>query len=168
MYIVDKVRKTNLTIKLKHSSFFVPLYHIQWEQVSENIGGEKEKLSGFQEALCMKGLNPILCPIPTKGGPFGPKHPKTVWHFYIFTTRVTKIHDFVYFSISLVPVKLFWEKKLWNYEKLKKNILTVSTPKGPPFGKKIEKIKFFVSFRKNHTISTWILIIMFLAFFWGI
>ena len=61
MYIVDKVRKTNLTIKLKHSSFFVPLYHIQWEQVSENIGGEKEKLSGSQEALCMKGLNHNYC-----------------------------------------------------------------------------------------------------------
>ena len=89
----------------------------------------------------------------------GPKQPKIVWHFHSFMTGVTKIHDFVCFSICLVPVKLFWEKKLWNFEKLKKTILTVSTPKGPPFGKKIKKIKFFVSFPKDHTISTliWIL-----------
>ena len=51
-------------------------------------------------------------PIPTEGGPFGPEQPKTVWHFHSFMTGVTKIHDFVCFSICLVPVKLFWEKKL--------------------------------------------------------
>ena len=78
-------------------------------------------------------------PIPTEGGPFGPEQLKTVWHFHSFMTRVTKIYDFVYFSICLVPVKLFWEKKLWNFEKLKKTILTFSTPKGPPFGKKSKK-----------------------------
>ena len=106
----------------------------------------------------------ILNPIPTEGGPFGPEQPKIVWHFHSFMTGVTKIHDFVCFSICLVPVKLFWEKKLWNFEKLKKTILTVSTPKGPPFGKKIKKIKFFVSFPKNHTISTWIWILHVLSF----
>ena len=85
-------------------------------------------------------ISEIWCninPIPTEGGPFGPEQPKTVWHFHSFMTGVTKIHDFVCFSICLVPVKLFWEKKLWNFEKLKKNILTFSTPKGPPFGKKM-------------------------------
>ena len=54
-----------------------------------------------------------------------------------------------------------------NYEILKnwkKTILTVSTSKGPPFGKKIEKIKLFVSFPKNHTISTWIWILHVLSF----
>ena len=51
-------------------------------------------------------------PIPTEGGPFGPKQPKIVWHLNSFLTGVTKIHDFVYFSIYLLPVKLFWEKKL--------------------------------------------------------
>ena len=50
------------------------------------------------------GVNPI----PTEGGPFGPEQPKTVWHFHSFMTGVTKIHDFVCFSICLVPVKLFW------------------------------------------------------------
>ena len=104
----------------------------------------------------------ILNPISTKGGPFGPEKTKTVWYFHNFMAGVTKIHDFVYFSSLLVPVKLFWEKKLWNFEKLKKTILTVLTPKGPPFGKK--KIKFFVSFPKNHTISTWIWILHVLSF----
>ena len=51
-------------------------------------------------------------PIPTEGGPFGPEQPITVWHFHSFMAGVTKIHDFVYFSICLVPVNLFWEKKL--------------------------------------------------------
>ena len=81
----------------------------------------------------------VINPIPTEGGPFGPEQPKTVWHFHSFMTGVTKIHDFVCFSICLVPVKLFWKKKLWNFEKLKKTILTILTPKGPPFGKKSKK-----------------------------
>ena len=51
-------------------------------------------------------------PIPTGGGPFGPQRPKTVWHFHSFMARVTKIHDFVYFSICLVPMKLFLKKEL--------------------------------------------------------
>ena len=58
----------------------------------------------------------FLNPIPTEGGPFGPEQPKTVWHFHSFMAGVTKIHDFVYFSICLVPVKLFLKK---NYEILK-------------------------------------------------
>ena len=40
-----------------------------------------------------------------------------------FMAGVTKIHDFVYFSTCLVQVKLFLEKKLWKFEKLKKTIL---------------------------------------------
>ena len=42
---------------------------------------------------------------------------------------VTKIPDFVYFSICLVPLKLFLKKELWNFEKLKKIKFIVSTPK---------------------------------------
>ena len=52
------------------------------------------------------GVNPI----PTEGGPFGPEQPKTVWHLHSFMAGVTKINDFVYYSICLVPVKLFWKK----------------------------------------------------------
>ena len=93
-------------------------------------------------------------PIPTEGGPFGPEQPKTVWHFHSFMTGVTKIHDFVCFSICLVPVKLFWEKKFCNFDKLKKIILTVLTPKGPPFGKKIRKIEKIDFFKENQTFYT--------------
>ena len=60
----------------------------------------------------MLGQSYPINPIPTEGGPFGPEQPKTVWHFHSFMAGVTKIYDFVYFSICLVPVKLFWEKKL--------------------------------------------------------
>ena len=51
--------------------------------------------------------------------------------------------------------------KFW---KIEKNNFTISTPKGPPFEKKIKKIKFFVSFSKNHTIFTWIWILHVLSF----
>ena len=103
-------------------------------------------------------------PIPTEGGPFGPKQPKTVWHFHSLMAGVTKIHDFVYFSTCLVLVKLFLKKKIMKSWKIEKNIFTVLTPKGPPFGKKLKKIKLFVSFPKNHTISTWIWILHVLSF----
>ena len=106
----------------------------------------------------------VFNPIPTGGGPFGPQRPKTVWHFHSFMARVTKIHDFVYFSICLVPMKLFLKKELWNFEKLKKKNFTVSTPKGPPFGKKIQKSKNLGFFPKNHTFSTWIWILHVLSF----
>ena len=67
--------------------------------------------------FCFFNINPIS----TEGGPFGPEQLKTVWHFHSFMAGVTKIHDFVYFSICLVPVKLFWEKKLWIFENIEKN-----------------------------------------------
>ena len=64
------------------------------------------------EYLLHKGKKQIsFNPIPTKGGHFGPVWPKAVSHFHSFMTRVTKIHDFVHFSIPLVPVKLFLKKE---------------------------------------------------------
>ena len=52
-------------------------------------------------------------PIPTGGGGhFWPQQPKAVWHIRSFMTGVTKIHDFVYFSMCLVPLELFLKKKL--------------------------------------------------------
>ena len=105
-----------------------------------------------------------LNPIPTGGGRFGPQQTKTVWHFCIFMTRVTKSHDFVYFSTCLVPIKLFLKKKLWNLEKLKKIFSPFWHQRVPPLEKKLKKIKFFVSFPKNHTISTWIWILHALSF----
>ena len=99
-------------------------------------------------------------PIPTEGGPFGPEQPKTVWHFHSFMAVVNKIHDFDYFSTCLVPVKLFCEKKFWNFEKLKKSIL----PIWHPFGKKSKKIIILFLFQKNNTIFTWIWILHFLSY----
>ena len=107
---------------------------------------------------------PYFNPIPTEGGPFGPAQPKTVWHFHSFMAGVTKIHDFVYFSTCLVPVKQFLKKRLWNLEKLKKIFSPFWHQRVPPLEKKLKKIKFFVSFPKNHTISTWIWILHVLSF----
>ena len=120
--------------------------------------------------LFKKGINKgkYFCmpinPIPTGGGHFWPQQPEAVWHIRSFMTGVTKIHDFVYFSMCLVPLELFLKKKLWNFKKWKKINFTVVTPKGPPFGKKIEKIKNFSFFIKNYTISTWIWILHVLSF----
>ena len=38
---------------------------------------------------------------------------------------VTKIHDFVYFSIFLVQVELFLKKELWKFEKLEIKIFPI-------------------------------------------
>ena len=97
-------------------------------------------------------------------GCFGPEHPKSVWHIRSFMAGVTKIHDFVYFSTCLVPVKQFLKKRLWNLEKLKKIFSPFWHQRVPPLEKKLKKIKFFVSFPKNHTISTWIWILHVLSF----
>ena len=53
----------------------------------------------------------IVNPIPTGVGHFWPQPSKTAWHFHSFEARITKIHDFVYFSMCLVPVKLILQKK---------------------------------------------------------
>ena len=71
-------------------------------------------------------------------GHFWPQQPKAVWHIRSFMTGVTKIHDFVYFSMCLVPLELFLKKKLWNFKKLKKKIYRFDT-KGSPLWKKNRK-----------------------------
>ena len=50
-------------------------------------------------------------------------------------------HDFVSFIILKVPLTPFFRKEFENFEKLKKKKFYVPTPKGPPFGKKFEKLK---------------------------
>ena len=54
----------------------------------------------------------LFKPISTGVGHFWPQPSKTAWHFHSFVARLTKIHDFVYFSTCLVPIKLFLKKKL--------------------------------------------------------
>ena len=88
-----------------------------------------------------------LNPIPTEGGRFGPEQPETGWHFHSFMTGVTKILDFVYFSICLVPVNLFLKKKLWNFEKLKNRNLPFWHQRVPPLEKKLKKWKFLFLFQ---------------------
>ena len=90
----------------------------------------------------------LLNPIPTEGGRFGPEQPETGWHFHSFMTGVTKILDFVYFSICLVPVNLFLKKKLWNFEKLKNRNLPFWHQRVPPLEKKSKKLKFLFLFKK--------------------
>ena len=78
-------------------------------------------MNKFLRVLLVK--SPNINPIPTKGGHFDPRQTKVVSHFHSFMTRVTKIHDFVYFSIPLVPVRLFLKKEIGNFKELKKENL---------------------------------------------
>ena len=65
-------------------------------------------MNKFLRVLLVK--SPNINPIPTKGGHFGPRQPKVVSQFHSFMTTVTKIHDFVHFSIPLVPGKPFFKQ----------------------------------------------------------
>ena len=75
-----------------------------------------------------------------------------------------KFHEFVSINICHVPLKPFFKKKFWNFEKRKFFFLTVPTSKGPPFEFLFFKIKFFHFLVTNHTFSTWICILHVLSF----
>lgn len=69
-------------------------------------------------AILLEYLFILVGPIPI-WRPIRPQRPKAVWYFHSFMAGVTKNHDFIYFSISLVPVKLLSEifVKFWNNRK---------------------------------------------------
>ena len=125
-------------------------------------------LKHLDKKQLFRNFKSMLLTLFLLGGPFGPKRPKTVWHFHSFMARVTKIHDFVYFSICLVPMKLFLKKELWNFEKLKKKNLPFRHQRVPPLEKKSKKLKIFVFFQKIILFLLESEFYMFLAFFWGI
>ena len=59
----------------------------------------------------------------------------------------TKIHDFVSVYVWMVPWKSFLGFVFKIFEKRKKFFLTISTSKGPPFGKKIKDCQKPIFFR---------------------
>jgi len=66
-------------------------------------------------------------------------------------TKVTKIHDFVHFSIPFGPSKAIYEKRNMKYQKIEKRKFTVLTPKGrKKINKKDQKTDFF---SKIHSFS---------------
>ena len=98
---------------------------------------------GGHNLLTVSMLDKSLTLFLLGGGHFWPQQPKAVWHIHSFMTGVTKIHDFVYFSMCLVPLELFLKKKLWNFKKLKKKILPFWHQRVPPLEKKSKKLKIF-------------------------
>ena len=60
----------------------------------------------------------------------------------------------LFVSVSAFSSKAILGKESMIFLKIEKNDFTVSTPKGPPFGKKIQKSKNLGFFPKNHTFST--------------
>ena len=106
----------------------------------------------------------VFNPILGGGGHYGPDDRERPRCFRRVRATTTKIHDFVSVYVWMVPWKSFLGFVFKIFEKRKKIFLTILTPKGPPFGKKIKKIKNFCFFPKNHTISTWIWILHVLSF----
>ena len=100
----------------------------------------------------------------TGGGHYGPDDRERPRCFRRVRATTTKIHDFVSVYVWMVPWKSFLGFVFKIFEKRKKFFLTISTSKGPPFGKKIENIKNFFFFGKNHTFSLWICIVHVLSF----
>ena len=82
-------------------------------------------------------LNPIL----GGGGHYGLDDRERPRCFRRVRTTTTKIHDFVSVYVWMVPWKSFFGFVFKFFEKRKKFFLTISTSKGPPFGKKIENFK---------------------------
>ena len=98
------------------------------------------------------------------GGHYGPDDHERPRCFRRVRATTTKIHDFVSVYVWMVPWKSFLGFVFKIFEKWKKNFLTISTSKGPPFGKKIENFKKNFFFGKNHTFSFWICIVHVLSF----
>ena len=105
-------------------------------------------------------FNPIL----GGGGHYGPDDRERPRCFRRVRATTTKIHDFVSVYVWMVPWKSFLGFVFKIFEKRKNFFLTISTSKGPPFGKKIENIKKIFFFGKNHTFSLWICIVHVLSF----
>ena len=100
----------------------------------------------------------------TGGGHYGPDDRERPCCFRRVRATTIKIPDFVSVYVWMVPWKSFLGFVFKIFEKRKKFFLTISTSKGPPFGKKIENIKKNFFFGKNHTFSLWICIVHVLSF----
>ena len=105
-----------------------------------------------------------LNPIPTGGALLGPNDLKQSGISTVLWLESPKFMT-LFISVSVWSQwSYFWKKSYEILKNWKKKNFTVSTPKGPPFGKKIQKSKNLGFFPKNHTFSTWIWILHVLSF----
>ena len=85
------------------------------------------------------------------GGHYGPDDRERPHCFRRVRATTTKIHDFVSVYVWMVPWKSFLGFVFKIFEKWKKFFLTISTSKGPPFGKKNRKFqKNFFFWKKSY------------------
>ena len=101
-------------------------------------------MSGLAYIFIIRGsvsLSLILTLFLSGRGHYGPSHHEQSRCFCRVRATTTKIHDFVSVYVWMVPWKSFLGFVFKIFEKRKKFFLTISTSKGPPFGKKIENIK---------------------------
>ena len=116
----------------------------------------------FKE-LCFFPIKLFLTLFWAGGGHYGPDDLERPRCFRRVRATTTKIHDFVSVYVWMVPWKSFLGFVFKIFEKRKKKFLTISTSKGPPFGKKIKNILKNGSFSKKHTFSSWIWILQVLS-----
>ena len=106
----------------------------------------------------------ILTLFLTGGGHYGPDDRERPRWFRRVRATTTKIPDFVSVYVWMVPWKSFLGFVFKIFEKRKKIFLTISTSKGPPFGKKIENFQKPIFFQKIILFSFWICIVHVLSF----
>ena len=109
-------------------------------------------------------IRPHLTLFRVWGGHYGPDDHERPCCICSVRATTTKIHDFVSVYVWMVPWKSFLGFVFKIFAKWKKKFLTISTSKGPPFGKKIKNFKKKFFFSKNHIFSVWICIVHVLSF----
>ena len=65
---------------------------------------------------------------------------------------------------SIGPIEAIFQKNFWKFWKIVNKMFFILTPKGPPFGTKIEKLKKIDFFKENQIFYTWIWILHILSF----
>ena len=100
-----------------------------------------DQYPSWEELTVVSVDEPFLILFWTGGGHYGPDDRERPRCFRRVRATTTKIPDFVSVYVWMVPWKSFLGFVFKIFEKRKNFFLTISTSKGPPFGKKIENIK---------------------------
>ena len=98
------------------------------------------------------------------GGHFVPAHVDDPLSLLDGCPKWPHISWLCFIQHSLGPIEAIFKKYFWKFWKIEKKEIYFPTPKGPPFGKKIEKLKKIWFFQKNQSFYTWIWILHVLSF----
>ena len=129
-----------------------------WASQSAKVRGRPR--SNYSQSLTATIFNPIL----HGGGHFVPAHVDDPSSLLGGCPKWAHISWLCFIQHSLGPIEAIFKKYFWKFWKIEKKEIYFPTPKGPPFGKKIEKLKKIWFFQKNWSFYTWIWILHVLSF----